>query len=362
MGTLEITRGLPGSGKTTWALRQVAADPTGNTVRVNRDELRMEMFGEYHFTGPRAEVGRKEGLVTQEQEKRVRDSLRQGKRVVVDDTNLFHEAPYKWRRLAEEFEGGVQFKVHDVPTSFEECVRRDQKRMSQGERGVGQNALNSMQARYLKNGRLPFLQKHLVAPIPTPPEKVENGVIFDVDGTLCDVRSVRHHVRPAVGKKRNFHGFHMDSLYCPPNKQVVDFLMECKDNDLKVIIVTARDEKYRGLTEKWLELNNIPYDGIFVRNYGDTRPDYEAKKEILADVRKFYNPVHAVDDNPQVLQLWKEENIQTTIVAGFDDPVDYDQGSYPEIPIENFISGGKCLKCGRKMKRDGVLGPECEKK
>lgn len=361
MSKLTITRGLPGSGKSTWARNQVEADKSGNTVRVNRDDLRMEMFGEFHFTGPRAEVNAKEQAVTVEQEKRVRQGLTQGKHVIVDDTNLYHAAPYAWRRVAEGFKGDAQFAVHDVPTSFEECVRRDAARMARGERGVGKNVLEQMRARYLKTGTLPYLQSHLTAPIPTVPDKVENGVIFDVDGTLCDVRSVRHHVRPAPGGRRDFHRFHMDSLYCPPNKRVADFLNQCKENGLKVIIVTARDEKYRGLTEKWLELNDLEYDGIFVRDYGDIRPDYEAKKDILTRVREFYNPVHAVDDNPQVLQLWKEEKIQTTIVPGFDDPVETDPSLYTDLPIDNFIAGGKCLKCGRKMKRDGVLGPECEK-
>ena len=60
MPTLTITRGLPASGKTTWA-RKYAAD-TG-AVRVNRDDLRAMMFDRLH------------GL-TWEEEKAVTDASR----------------------------------------------------------------------------------------------------------------------------------------------------------------------------------------------------------------------------------------------------------------------------------------------
>lgn len=40
MNTLTITRGLPGSGKSTWAKAWTAADPTCR-ARVNRDDLRL---------------------------------------------------------------------------------------------------------------------------------------------------------------------------------------------------------------------------------------------------------------------------------------------------------------------------------
>lgn len=45
-----LLRGVPGSGKTTVALRLMNDFPD-QFVRVNRDDIRMMMFGEYHFSG-----------------------------------------------------------------------------------------------------------------------------------------------------------------------------------------------------------------------------------------------------------------------------------------------------------------------
>ncbi|MER6526110.1 hypothetical protein [Streptomyces sp. NPDC001508] len=43
------------------------------------------------------------------------------------------------------------------------------------------------------------------------------------------------------------------------------------------------------------------------------------KRDILRQLRALYRPVHAWDDNPDVLQLWKEVGVPTTIVPGWDD-------------------------------------------
>ena len=45
MPTLYIYRGIPASGKSTEATRFVAQNP--GTIRINRDDLRMSMFGKY---------------------------------------------------------------------------------------------------------------------------------------------------------------------------------------------------------------------------------------------------------------------------------------------------------------------------
>lgn len=49
MKTLTLTKGLPGSGKTTWAKEEQKKD--SNLVRVNKDELRSMLHNSVHSKG-----------------------------------------------------------------------------------------------------------------------------------------------------------------------------------------------------------------------------------------------------------------------------------------------------------------------
>jgi hypothetical protein len=68
----------------------------------------------------------------------------------------------------------------------------------------------------------------------------------------------------------------------------------------------------------WMLLNGIEADDMFMRGWNDSRKDYEVKKEILGRIRNRYNVVFAIDDNPAVIQLWKDENVPHIIVPGWD--------------------------------------------
>ena len=144
---------------------------------------------------------------------------------------------------------------------------------------------------------------------------MRRAVIFDMDGTLCDVASVRHHVR---GTRRNFDAFHRASLECPPHEHVVEAARQAKADGLDVVVVTARQERWRRLTGIWLALNDVPSDELLMRADHDERPDVEVKRSILRRIRKRYEVVAAWDDNPSVIALWRSEGIEVHVVDGWD--------------------------------------------
>lgn len=144
MPTLTITRGLPASGKTTYARAWVNENP-GPRVRVNRDDLRIAMFGapflDFHL----------EEVVSTAQRGQVEALLRAGKDVIVDDTNLRAKYARAWADLAVTV--GAGFEVVDFPTPVDECIARDQARQARGERSVGEAVIRGMHDRYLAAGR-----------------------------------------------------------------------------------------------------------------------------------------------------------------------------------------------------------------
>jgi len=144
---------------------------------------------------------------------------------------------------------------------------------------------------------------------------MRDAVIFDVDGTLCDVRGIRH----LLAGPGSFHAFHTASASCPPHEYVVAAARQAHADGYAVLIVTARGVRYRPHTAMWLALHQVPSDAMWMRAAGDHRPDYEVKADILRRIRQSFRPVHAWDDNPNVIQLWEWAGISTTVVPGWAD-------------------------------------------
>jgi predicted kinase len=138
MATLTITRGLPGSGKTTWAKAQPRA------VRVNRDELRKMLHG--GWTGESwAEV-----QVSTAQRGAVEALLRKGVDVICDDTNLRAKVVRELTLLATGCGASVSI-VDFTHVPLEVCLERDATRRDGGQ--VGEAVIRRMHERFLARKR-----------------------------------------------------------------------------------------------------------------------------------------------------------------------------------------------------------------
>ena len=139
---LLITRGLPASGKTTFARK---LQP--RVVRVNRDDLRFMLHGRRLFTQWA------EGQVTAVQRASVEALLRAKADVIVDDTNLRTSAVPGWAELAARFD--ATFELHDfTDVPVDECLRRDAGRPEAEQ--VGAAGIRHMHDRYLAGKNLPL--------------------------------------------------------------------------------------------------------------------------------------------------------------------------------------------------------------
>lgn len=150
------------------------------------------------------------------------------------------------------------------------------------------------------------------------------AVIADVDGTLCNVESVRHHVvRPADAPEdweKDFDAFHQSSIDCPPNDWVVDWVVEKYNAGYVILVVTGRDQSHYQVTKTWLDKYvPVPFDGPFHRPAGNRYSDISVKSEIFHYLNRTYDVRFAIDDNPNVIQLWKSLGIPVTEVPGWDE-------------------------------------------
>lgn len=140
--------------------------------------------------------------------------------------------------------------------------------------------------------------------------------VYDIDGTLVDVSSVRHHVVSGI-KEKNFDKFHRASVDCPPIDWVVEDARKAKAEGYGVFQVTARDEQYRSLTSWWLAEHEVPSDKLEMRPLKDQRADYLVKRDIVNRLLLDYDIVEAHDDNPNIWVLWEEFDIPCVKVPGW---------------------------------------------
>ncbi len=139
------------------------------------------------------------------------------------------------------------------------------------------------------------------------------AVLFDMDGTLVDVSGIR----PLLAGPGRFDAFHRASIDCPPHQWVVDAANSERAAGRAVLVVTARQAKYRNVTAWWLAIHGVPSEGMWMRATNDSRPDHVVKAEILAKIRQRYVVVGAWDDRPEVVALWESEGIPVTVVPGW---------------------------------------------
>ena len=143
MSKLIICRGLPASGKSTWAKQWVLEDPE-HRVRINQDDIRL-MLGKYW-------VPSREKLVQEIQFDAIIEALNREFDVVIDNTNLNKKVLDQFNRLIKTFEDyEIEYKdFFDTPLSV--CIELDKNRDLQVTEKVIRSFYNNYKDKYPLNG------------------------------------------------------------------------------------------------------------------------------------------------------------------------------------------------------------------
>lgn len=288
---LILTRGLPGSGKSTWA-RQVVLDHPAKYVRVNKDELRDMLHAGKYSKG-------NEAIVLRVRDAIVIDALKHGYNVIVDDTNFAPKHLERMNEIARELRGGghgtqVEVTIQDFTSvSIETCIDRDLKRP----RSVGEAVIRKMWREYLAP-KPPVIERN---------PKLQDCYICDLDGTVAinDGHRGWFDWDKVLGDK--------------PNTAVIDSLKAVKEFGgiwTTIIYVSGRDESCRQQTTQWLMVNGLPAGDLHMRPAGDTRDDRIIKEEIYRrDIEGKFNVIAIWDDRNKVVEMWRSLGLTVFQVA-----------------------------------------------
>lgn len=272
MPDIYFCRGLPSSGKTTFAKAFIGPDD----VRVSKDDLRAMMHNSEWSKSNEAQILRIRDAI-------IEDCLTYERTVIVDDTNLHPKHEQRMMELADKYDCQLVVLDSFTDVDVDECIRRDSQRANP----VGRKVIMDMYNRYLKKSII-------------PPERVEGvpfAIICDLDGTLSDLNGRNpYDASTCMTDKVNSH----------VARQV---RMEVR-NGAEVIFVSGRMVKDVEPTLAWLTMHNFPTTYLYMRAIDDTRKDSIVKQEIYEEcIKGKFNVLYVLDDRSQVVRMWREQGL-----------------------------------------------------
>lgn len=291
MSKLVIMRGLPGSGKSTWAKAWVNEDPI-NRVRLNWDDMR-NMMGPYWV--PERE---NTGVLKELREKFLKHMMERNWDIVCDNMNLNPKEIEFYENIVKEFNEDrhsytIEFKDFFIPV--EECIRRDAMRTNP----IGEKTIKSLFHKYM-----PLIigseHRKKIESQPTYRADKPDCIIVDMDGTLAFNLSGRSF----------FDDIDMIK-YDTPLLATVSILRAMKmTGTCNIFIVTGRSEKSREATEVWLAENNIPFDKVFMREEGDFSHSNDFKQKVYEDnIKNNYNVLFVLDDDTKCMKMYQDQGL-----------------------------------------------------
>lgn len=284
-----LTRGLPASGKSTWA-KEFVKNSNGKAKRVNKDDLR-EMIDSsvWSKTNEQMILDARDALV---------NVFLHGKAeaIIIDDTNFEQKHFDKMQEYADTYkkyaDADVTVEYKDfLDVSLDVCLERDAARI----KPVGEKVIKSMHQRYI----LPTIKEAPVA------NKKGNAIIVDLDGTYAH--------------RCNRQWFDYSKVDQDDLDVTVDGIVRAYAKmGYTILIVSGREgtEECRYKTLYWLEKHEIPFYELMMRKEGDFRRDSIVKEEIYNKyIKGKFDVEFVLDDRQQVVDMWREIGLKCLQVA-----------------------------------------------
>lgn len=272
-----ICKGLPASGKSTWAREQCER---AGFKRINKDDLR-RMLDNGQFS--RAN----EKTVEESRDALLLELLGEQHNVIIDDTNFDPRHEARIREVARLVKGvDVEVKFFDVP--LHECLARNALRTE---------AEGKVPPSVIKNMHRKWLWKHDQSGYAEQDRNLRPATIFDIDGTL------------ALATQRGPYE-HEKCETDEVNEPVAEMVYACRERGDTIIFLSGRSAKHREATSHWLldrRLLIYNHELLLMRAEDDNRDDALIKRELYEQHVKGEYFVRCVfDDRDKVVRMWRE--------------------------------------------------------
>ena len=286
-----LTRGIQGSGKSTWAKAWVAEDPK-HRIRFNWDDMR-NMMGPYWV--PSREPINEHILWAGVNSAAFCTNPYD---IVIDNMNLNPKTWKQWEDWiinynkslnAEETNTQYILEFKDFFIPVEECIRRDAMRSNP----IGEKVIRETWKRYKH-----FIQTTCVENYVNNLRKDDSNkpycVVVDMDSTLCFNTTKR----PWFGEDST-----EAMINDVPNIGIIKLLQSQR---YPIIVCTGRNQAQQKITEEWLRKYDIFPQEFYMRTVGDYRKGVEVKTELINQILEKYNIISIFEDCEPIVQKFRE--------------------------------------------------------
>ncbi len=274
-----ILRGVPASGKTTWAKQ--FTKKRKNWVIVSRDALEEAAGG--------CNGVNQTGYVNQLVKFSIMSAFERGLNVIMDGMNLDGNEVQTLYSIAYDYHASAECKdfTLSLPEALERNARRTDKRISA-------DRIREMYREYFPDEYRYHNTDH--RKILKPNTELPPAVICDIDGTVA-LKNGRYifDVPKAI-----------EDIFDPRMQRLLHMLEKA---GVEVIFLSGREdtEECRDVTERWLDMHGFGHCMLFMRPKGDARGDEEVKRELYETlVAPKYDVAAVFDDRDCVVKMWRE--------------------------------------------------------
>jgi len=140
------------------------------------------------------------------------------------------------------------------------------------------------------------------------------AVIFDIDGTIADIghrcRMVQDWINVTDAQVAAYSARMDDDR---PILPMVELARTLHTAGFAILLLTARDDSQYQRTKDWMKSHGVPFEQLYMREQrkpGEVwTPNAEYKLDQLNVIRKKYDIEFAVDDEPKVVKMFRDNGI-----------------------------------------------------
>ena len=318
---LLLTRGIPGSGKSTWARDAADAAPHGQVKTVSLDDLRQVID---RNDGSKPFDRALEDLIQRMQADIVVSSIEAGHDVIVHNTHVFAKIPNLLRRLTAGVCDPVIVDFTDTPydVSYERNLQRADAVPPQvvekmhADLGKGKGGFKGWEVLSRGEAVERLLWSAPVLPVLDPyvgDPTLPSACVVDLDGTLA-----KHQGRSPYDESR------------VEEDRFDELVWQAASGFDHIVLLSGRTDSCYDATMRWLNAHGVylAQEGtsdlachgvvrsLHMRATGDRRPDSIVKREILLEqVAPHFNVQVAIDDRDSVVNMWRRIGLPCFQVA-----------------------------------------------